>query len=315
MHEKVQNEINQMKHSMKSFYCILLPCLLAVSVSFQVRAQPIIFEDFKVVQLAKDFQHMANPVFSSDASILYFEAGTPGLSQIMGIGLEEPDFVFQLSSDKDKLHMPAPHPDNERMIAVSQFSGKHKVHIISSNTSGLDKILTRKVELLWPAFNSSGNLLSFAGKQENNTHYQLMTYDFVYDNLNLLTSSNQDIAYPRWSPSGSYISYHHLNEYGRSAGNIQIVYWDGLPWKTIHNDSLSLSDACWGKSKQKIICTAYGSAGYWLLMINIQDGSIRPLVFSKNEIKTPAWSPDSEKVAFILQDDHSRTKLYVLFLN
>ncbi|MDV7396931.1 hypothetical protein RZS08_36370, partial [Arthrospira platensis SPKY1] len=89
--------------------------------------------------------------------------------------------------------------------------------------------------------------MAFSGKTINEKHFQLMTFDFKYDNLNILTQSDSDIQYPRWSADGKRISYHSLKNTNKNMQTITLVHWDGIPDTQISNDSLSLSQASWGK--------------------------------------------------------------------
>ncbi len=289
----------------------ILVMLLLVALKAS-KAQPLAISDIELIQLTEGTKNIKNPVFSFDSNCLYFESWTDGQSAIYFIELNQTDSIFELKSYADNFLMPAPHPDNMSMLAVQQQNSMNKLEIFPGSDKKLHKILLRNIEVKNPVFNITGNILCAAGKRDIDKHYQLMTFDFRYDNLNFLTESEQNIEYPKWSANGSKISYHSSNQYGVPDGTIHIIGWDGLNKQLIQHDTLQLSYAGWSKSQNKIVCTASNEKAYWLVEIKINENEFTPLVYSKYPIKNASWSADGTFIAFVIEENKNKSELFLL---
>lgn len=277
-------------------------------------AQLIVFHENNWKQIPISLEDPSNLIFSYPADILYFDYHKDGKRNIASINISVNDSVNTLSLPYNaKMPAPIPHQGANALFFVDDTL--LEAHINTDRNSYYEKFHKRKIRLKHPVFNHNGNLMAFSGKTINEKHFQLMTFDFKYDNLNILTKSTTDIQYPRWSADGKKISYHTPKANKKSVQEITLVHWDGLPASKVSNDSLSLSHASWGRSNTRFVCIGENQKGFWLLIYFLKENHFTELAFSTSPISYPVWSTIENKIVFLHQPLADKKELILLTID
>lgn len=269
--------------------------------------------DYSVRQITFGNYHDANPVFSKDNRTILFDSNRNGKRQLFSIGISDSVPMLVLA-DTNELFMPAWHPNGETILSIRKNSDSWLPYE-SKSTKNFKQLEKRKVQMRFPDFNEAGNLLAFSGKNSNDKYWNLVTYDFRYDNLNEVVKVSEDISYPRWSPRGLYLSFQRQKENSGPSGFIEIIHWNGSPYAHITSDTLQLSQANWGSSTAKIACVGQNENGYWLLIISTDGKTITPVAFSRHKISSPDWSSDGRYIVAAFSEFSWKQELYLIDLD
>lgn len=289
--------------------------LFSFLISFNsLYAQLIVLNENNWKQIPLSLDDPSNLILSYPADILYFDYNKDGKRNIASLKISDIDSVNILNLSYNAT-MPAPIPQQGATALFLVEDTLLQAHIYPDGNGFYEKFQKRKVKLKYPVFNQNGGLMAFSGKTINDRYYQLMTFDFKYDNLNVLTKTASDIQYPRWSADGKKISYHSPKTTNKSMQEITLVHWDGMPDRKVSNDSLSLSYASWGKSNTRFVCVGENQKGFWLLLYLFKENRFTELAFSTSPISNPVWSTNENKIVFLHQPRADKKELILLTID
>ncbi|MBK9291021.1 MAG: hypothetical protein IPM52_05285 [Bacteroidetes bacterium] len=191
-----------------------------------------------------------------------------------------------------------PHPANKAWAGASEsgnpwYAGDYRF---------LSRFPRRKIVLQQPAFNSAGNLLAMSGQTPYEQLWRLITYDLKYDNLNVMTHLPGGVAYPNWSPKGSYLAFVLPTDhpFRKSVGTVR---WDGTGFQLLASDSLSFEFASWPDSEQYLLITAKGQTHWKLMRRHLSSGGWTELFESESELRFALWIPRMRKIALLKKED------------
>jgi hypothetical protein len=159
--------------------------------------------------------------------------------------------------------------------------------------------------------NTSGTMVAFAGKEENDRHWNLYTYDFTYNNLNKLGKDEFNCSYPRWSPKAEYICYQSKlpNE---TFTRLKVIHWYGKLHFEIIEDEHHVLHPAWSPNSQWLAYVRENHKGSEL-MICRKNGTDKTLIYkTPHKISYPAWSPTGDSIAFLLHTDGNRANICLL---
>ena len=237
------------------------------------------------------------PSWSDDGTEIVFQSDKYGNWDLFMYDVEK-DSVLRLTSDATDEQHPVFIPGKNHLIAFDQRTGdtyKLKVLNLKENSTH-DLITTRYVNGMEPSFPPSAKLVTFKGFDKTTNQYQVCSYDFIYDNLNVLThSKNERIFSPEFSPDGKTIVYGAKEKKYPYLEKLKLITWYGDTLNTI--DSLDAGNFCWSSSCYRIIGFKYSPAGSKTLVSIRKDGSV-PVVLNDNGIlkSTPSVSPVNNKI-------------------
>lgn len=266
-----------------------------------------IISSYPFREIIYDGEKAMHLAFAPDATMLYFDAMVRGQRYVFAAEVSDSVAV--------RLHMApalmAAPLKNGGLLALEDMSSNAKMLTISGKKS-MDLLNKRKVEMRFPALNSGNNLIVFSGKQKNDKYFSLMSYDFRYDNLNVLLVANRDINYPRWSAKANFISYDTYSADERPI--IGIMRWDRSPYAHLISDTLQLYQASWGATERRLLCVGKNENGYQLLLINLSGEMYKVLATSNKPLFFPVWSFDGRYVAVVLQEEKQLHRLLLFDL-
>lgn len=168
-------------------------------------------------------------------------------------------------------------------------------HIYYKNLkSGKEKLLFhKKIQAHEASFSPSGRLVAFSGFDQTTDHWQIFTYDLVYNNLNLITKEQGDVSYPVFSPNGRFLAY-HVHDYN-NRDLIKLTNWFGDFCKVLHQGR---GKASWSPDSWRLFFVP-GNHGFESIVSVGHDGSSFMQIVNSNElVSNPAISPDGTKIAY-----------------
>ncbi len=204
-------------------------------------------------------------------------------------------------------------PKNGKIYFVDQ-----KGRLISkepgNSKKSKEKLLSqRNLQLREAAFNSSGNLIALIAKHSYDARFSLMTFDFIYENLNEHFAFGNNYTHVGWSGQSAMISVTSLNM-AKQFSEIRIFSWEGKHLIDIQSDTMRLSQAAWGNSSLRFVCIGEAASGYFLLKYKPDGELIETLLKSNNPISSPFLADENKKLFFLTHDKQNKITLWYLDL-
>ncbi len=181
---------------------------------------------------------------------------------------------------------------------------KSRLMELNLNTGKEKRLIRRKIACREASFTPSRHLVAFSGFDDKTQRWQVFTYDFVYDNLNRLTTEEGNCRFPVFSPDGKHIVFTVQNDNGIQM--LKIMNWYGKDVLTLHKNVMGR--ACWTPDNWRILFMTLQNNAYQLLSVRkdgtgiLKTGSFRspvccPLVMPNGEI----WISGKKGKLFRLQ--------------
>lgn len=253
----------------------------------------------------------ASPAFSHDGSQIAFSSEIDGFDQLFVLDLLTKS-ARQLTVDHSNKSHPSWHPNGKKLVYDSDRSGKRGLYALDIETAESYLLFNRAIEARDGQFNSKANLLVFSGKASNEKYWNIYSYDFIYHNLNKISSHNKDCHFPKWSPEAAYISYHTSESNNQVKGHI--IHWYGKPAFDPSSNNSYMSDISWSPNGYKIVFIAKNE-GIYQLLISRRDGTeVQLLASSSHAIQHPDWSPDGRSLIFTMAESAEKQNIWLLNL-
>lgn len=265
-----------------------------------------------IIQLTEGHQVDRHPSWSPDGKHMLYSSNLTAFEQVFSLNMESLA-VNQLTHEQAHARNPSWHPDGQQVLFDSDISGKSEMYIIRKTGQQPEKLIPRDIESRSGMLNINANLLVFLGKDPNERHWNVYTYDFTYNNLNKVTRHENHCQFPRWSPNADYISYHQ--QWHRNSSRPGIIHWYGKPKFKPTFDGIAAHDLNWSPDGYKILYIVKEHKMYHLYTSR-RDGSEKVLLHSsRQKIAQPAWAPAGDSVVFCLASDDGSQHLWLLRLH
>ncbi len=168
----------------------------------------------------------------------------------------------------EKARHPVWVPGKNAIVFDAGSGHQSRLFFWSLKTGKKKRLIPRKIPSREASFTPSRHLVVFSGFDDRTQHWQIFSYDFVYDNLNRLTNEQGNCSFPVFSPNGKHIIYTVKHDNGISW--LKIMNWYGEEQKLLYKGVRG--KACWTPDNWRILFTVFGNSGYGLYSVR-QDGS------------------------------------------
>jgi Tol biopolymer transport system component len=243
------------------------------------------------------------PAWSKNGTLLTFQSNKTGNWDIMLYDFDKDTLIVLTKTNADEQH-PVFVPKSDEIAFDSQI--EDKVYIFKINYKSLKKsyIFNRKIFCKEPSFSPNGNIMTFKGYDINSESWQIFSYDFIYDNLNKLTSLNKkEVFSPIFSPDGNIILFGVKEKTAPYYEYLEEINWYGEKLDSI--GAVSSRDFCWTPSGFRIICSHNETLKINQLVSERKDGSFKYVLTSDKYYKSsPAISTDGKKLAVAIKKNN-----------
>jgi len=246
------------------YYTVFILSMLFVSIAV---GQVIHMSDGEnISRLPGDELHAQ---WSSDNKSILFKSINNGNIDLC-IYQMELDTIFSISNSDYNFNNPVWHPDGDKIVFDSDKNGIEYLYSIDIKTNEVKPLFNRKIRCRNASFSASSRQVYFAGYDELAERWEIYSYDFIYDNLNKLTSFKLGCSNPEISNDGKLIAYCKENPFNGTK-NIDVINWYGEP--VISFNEFSAESPMWNTSGFKLYFISKKDNKYGELYSIWKDGS------------------------------------------
>ncbi len=239
------------------------------------------------------------PSWSEDGRMV-FQSGEKGRQNIF---LYNPakDTVVALTTDLSDEQHPVWVPGKEAIVYDADRGNGFRLYYLNLKTGKERSLIPRKIACREASFTPSRHLVVFSGFDDRSQKWQIFSYDFVFDNLNRLTSEKGNCSFPVFSPDGKKIAYLVSNDDDRP--KLKIINWYGELLKTVIENVRGR--VCWSTDGWRILFVSVRGKTFSISSMR-NDGSHEEEIFtSQLPLRCPAIQPSDKKLTFSMKNDKS----------
>lgn len=184
-------------------------------------------------------------------------------------------------------------PLSERILFVSNPTGKDRIYIMRSDGRDLERFLDLRANANSPSLSEAAQAVAFQSDLEG--RWQIYRVDLLGENLQRLTHTLSNERHPSWSPDGQRIVF-QSSRWGQP--ELATMNADGSNPERITWDQMVNTRPIWSPTGEWIAYVSYrgGSADLWAFNLETHD-SLR-LTYNSIQDTTPAWSPDGKRLVY-----------------
>ncbi|MGI8810776.1 MAG: LpqB family beta-propeller domain-containing protein [Acidimicrobiales bacterium] len=236
----------------------------------------------------------ASPAWSPDGARIAFESTFEGkraiwVMQADGLGLR------RLTEGPGSDFAPAWSPDGARIAFMSDRDGNEEVYLIGLDGSSMRRLTNNLVPDGFPAWSPDGGRLAFVSARDGESGVWVMGADG--SSPRRLVAGAAATARPAWAPDGRTIAFAS----DRDAGNLDIYLADvagaGAATRVITGPGLD-GEPAFSPDGARLAFASDRDGSPQIYVAN-RDGSNVVKLTSRARSFTPAWAPDSTKLAYI----------------
>ena len=210
------------------------------------------------------------------------------------------DSTVQITSDSVDEQHPVWLPHKNAIVFDAGKGKNARLFYLNLKIGEKRLLLQREIACREASFTPSRHLVVFSGFDDRTQHWQIFSYDFVYDNLNRLTHENGNCSFPVFSPDGKIIAYTlHIND-GRT--KLKTINWYGEEMKTIASNLQGR--VCWTPDSWRLLYISKAGNRYVISSIR-NDGTHKTELFtSPYPLCCPALSANGKKLIFPIRNNN-----------
>ena len=197
------------------------------------------------------------------------------------------DTLLLLSHLRTRPQHPVWVPGKEAIVFDTGVDQNNRLVYYDLKTKQLKLLLHRKIACREASFTPSRHLVAFSGFDDRTGGWQIFSYDFIYGNLNRLTSEKGNCLFPVFSPDGKTILYTIQDANGHS--RLKSINWYGNNPKILAKNIFG--KACWTPDNWRILFVEHYGNRYLLKSIH-RDGTGTAELLS---LPYPACCPVEDK--------------------
>jgi Tol biopolymer transport system component len=284
-----------MKRAGKPFFLFYLLAFILILPSENLRAQADAINDNKL-QLFPGNQYF--PSWSADGRIV-FQSDKNGYENIY---LFDPaaDSIAALTADTINEQHPVWVPGKEAVVYDAGYGKESRLFYLDLKTGKTRLLLRRKIACREASFTPLRHLVVFSGFDDRTQHWQIFSYDFIYDNLNRLTSENGNCSFPVFSPDGKTIAY--IVRTGGNPTKLKTINWYGEEMKAIASNVRGR--ACWTPDSWRLLYISKVGNHYVISSIR-NDGTHKvELLSSLHPLCCPTLSANGKRLIFSMKSNN-----------
>ncbi len=185
-------------------------------------------------------------------------------------------------------------PLSERILFVSNPTGKDRIYVMRSDGRDLERFLDLRANAQEPTLSNAAQAVAF--QSDLNGRWQIYRVDLEGEHLQRLTDSLSNERHPSWSPDGKRIVF---SSWRWGQPEIAVMGADGGEATRLTWDQMVNVRPVWSPAGEWIAYVSYrgGSADLWAYNF-AQDDTVR-LTFNSIQDTTPAWSPDGKRLVYV----------------
>lgn len=273
---------------MRTTLSYLLACWFSIAA---LSAQEIVIDSgFQILRPCSDELF---PAWSPDASSILFQSDSLSFSDIF-LYMVDADSVIQLTQNMGINRHPVWHPDGKHIVFERVQSGEVYLYKMHLRTRALSRLFGRDIQSRDASFQQDGRLVYFTGYDAVHERWHIYSYDFIYDNLNLLNADQDRCENPSVSPDGKQILYQQCLPQSAHA-SLVVSNWYGNVSFTY--EAQDLRDPVWNPAGLKILfISPMDEEKGELYSIWTDETHLERLTFDRYEIRNPSVSPDGQKL-------------------
>ncbi len=146
------------------------------------------------------------------------------------------------------------------------------------------------------SFTPSRHLVIFSGYDDRTGYWQIYSYDFIYGNINRLTTEKGNCRFPVFSPDGKKIAYIVHAENGRQY--LKCMNWYGETVDTLSENVFG--KVCWTPDSYRILYVSQQGIRFVFMSVTGDNTYKREIFSSSVPIKNPALSADG-KILYLVK--------------
>ena len=214
------------------------------------------------------------------------------------------DSVFRYRTYSKRPQHPVWVPGKAAFVFDSGSGINSRLYYYNLRTKRQRGLIPYKMACREASFTPSRHLAIFSGYDDRSGYWQIFSYDFVYGNVNRLTSEQGNCLFPVFSPNGKQITYLVQSENGKQ-------YLKCMNWYGEANDTLSenvYGKACWTPDSYRILYVSQQGDHFVLMSVTGDNSGKKEIYSSSVPIKSPALSADG-KMLYLIKKDNGQFRL------
>jgi Tol biopolymer transport system component len=203
---------------------------------------------------------------------------------------------------------PAWSPDGKKIAFVSLRAGNAEIYLMNPNGSGLTRLTHNAAQDDEPAWSPDGSKIAFMSDRAGQNDIYVMNADGsgVKRLTHYVTSAGD--ASPSWAPDGTRIAF--LHQAAGTQWEIDLMRPDGTNVTRL-TKATNAQRIAWGRNG-KIVFDPQILTNYEICVVTVKGAVVTQLTHNKLPDRSPTWSPDGSKIAFMHSNFGGQPQIYAM---
>ena len=240
------------------------------------------------------------PKWSPDGQQIIYQSDRNGNWDIFLYDLQR-DSTFQLTTSPYNEQHPEWSSDGKTIVFDSDQNNTTKLYVLDRTTGGEKLLFNRNIRCREAVFGQNDEIVFFSGYDNQEKKWGIYSYEFFYNNLNLLSDVHRFTRLSSVSPKGDDILFLGSGSPG-SKSTMEMINWYGNVLKVFSDHDFV--DPVFGVNGLKIYFVSAKDDKNGEVYSFWKDGShLQRLTDDNYQVRCPALSPDGSKIALSVKID------------